>query len=80
MRIAMPCACSIPVKAMEVNWLPWSALKISGLPRRAKASRNASRQNSVPSVIESRHARTRRLNHPLHPPPKKRIFPPIHTI
>jgi hypothetical protein len=26
------------VKAVLVNWLPWSVLKISGLPNRASAS------------------------------------------
>ena len=28
----MPAACRRPVKAKLVNWLPWSVLKISGLP------------------------------------------------
>jgi hypothetical protein len=27
-----PAAISVPVKAVLVNWLPWSVLKISGLP------------------------------------------------
>jgi len=29
---AMPLAASTPVKAVPVNWRPWSVLKISGLP------------------------------------------------
>jgi hypothetical protein len=32
-----PAARSTPVKAALVNWLPWSVLKISGRPKRAKA-------------------------------------------
>jgi hypothetical protein len=31
----MPAAASVPVKAALVNWLPWSVLKISGVPKRA---------------------------------------------
>jgi hypothetical protein len=37
-------------------------LKISGRPYRASASSTASTQKSTSSVIDSRHARTRRLN------------------
>ncbi|WP_421931753.1 hypothetical protein [Phenylobacterium sp.] len=37
MLIAMPLSASRPVKAALVNWLPWSVLKISGLPCRAMA-------------------------------------------
>ena len=33
----MPAAASMPVKSPLVNWLPWSVLKISGLPNRASA-------------------------------------------
>ena len=62
MLIAIFWSCSSPVNATLVNWLPWSVLKISGLPWRASASPTASRQNSVSSVIDSRYARTRRLN------------------
>ena len=32
----MPALASRPVKAALVNWLPWSVLKISGLPKRAR--------------------------------------------
>jgi len=34
----MPAPASVPVKAADVNWLPWSVLKISGRPKRASAS------------------------------------------
>jgi hypothetical protein len=34
----IPAATSVPVKAAPVNWLPWSVLKISGLPQRVSAS------------------------------------------
>ena len=53
---------SRPVNAALVNWLPWSVLKISGLPCLASASSTASRQNSTSIVIDTRQARTRRLN------------------
>jgi hypothetical protein len=33
----MPWAFSTPVKSVLVNWLPWSVLKISGLPNRRSA-------------------------------------------
>ena len=46
------------VNAMLVNWLPWSVLNISGAPKRASASSNASMQKSVSSVIDSRHDKT----------------------
>ena len=32
MLIATPCLSSTPVKPTLVNWLPWSLLKMSGLP------------------------------------------------
>src|SRR4051795_2425287 len=35
MLIAMALSISWPVNAVLVNWLPWSVLKISGLPWRA---------------------------------------------
>jgi hypothetical protein len=34
-------AASVPVKEALVNWLPWSALKMSGLPKCARASSSA---------------------------------------
>jgi hypothetical protein len=45
-----------------VNWLPWSVLKISGLPQRASASSNASTQNAASIVLKSRQASTAREN------------------
>ena len=44
-----------------MNWLPWSVLKISGLPCLARASSNASTQKSASIVIDTRCASTRRL-------------------
>src|SRR5439155_9451011 len=44
-----------------VNWLPWSVLKISGLPNRASASSSAARQNPTSIVFDSRQASTARL-------------------
>ena len=44
-EILMPAPASMPVKAALVNWLPWSVLKISGLPKRASASSSAETQN-----------------------------------
>ena len=37
-----------------VNWLPWSVLKISGLPYFAIASSTASMQKSVLMLIDTR--------------------------
>ena len=62
MLIAMALSSSRPVNSVLVNWLPWSVLKISGLPCFASASSTASRQNPTSMVIDSRQARTRRLN------------------
>ena len=50
MEMRTPACCNTPVNANEVNWLPWSELKISGWPNRAKASCNASMQNFAPPV------------------------------
>ena len=69
MEILIPAAISVPVKAVLVNWLPpcqargrlWSVLKISGLPKRAKASSSADTQNDTSIVFDSRHASTARL-------------------
>src|SRR6476620_465913 len=42
-------------------WLPWSVLKISGLPNRSRASSSASMQKSASIVFETRHDSTFRL-------------------
>ncbi len=62
MLIAIAFSSSKPVNTVLVNWLPWSVLNISGRPWQASASSTASKQNSTSNVINSRHARTRRLN------------------
>ena len=62
MLIAIPFPDSRPVNGALVNWLPWSVLKISGLPCRVSASSTASRQKSTFMVIETRHDSTRRMN------------------
>jgi len=41
MLIAMPCCLSSSVNATLVNWLPWSELKIVGVPNRTIASATA---------------------------------------
>ena len=52
---------SIWVNDRLVNWLPWSVLKISGVPCRANASSSASVQNVTSIMFDSRHDNTRRL-------------------
>src|SRR5467141_5252064 len=52
-----PAAASVPVKAALVNWLPWSVLKIAGLPKRASASSSAETQNDTSMVFDSRLVR-----------------------
>ena len=49
-EMRMPMAISIPVKRALVNWLPWSVLKISGLPKRAIASLSAATQRDTRRV------------------------------
>ena len=44
-----------------MNWLPWSVLKIPGLPYFASASSRAATQNETSIVFDNRHARTARL-------------------
>ena len=61
MLIWMALSASRPVKAALVNWLPWSVLKISGLPCLARASSTASMQKSASMVIDSRQLSTRRV-------------------
>jgi hypothetical protein len=51
----------VPVKAALVNWLPWSVLKMSGLPKRATASSSAETQNEPSMVLDSRQESTARL-------------------
>jgi hypothetical protein len=60
-EIWMPARSSTPVKAMLVNWLPWSVLKICGLPKRDSASSSASTQNDTSIVLDSRQLSTARL-------------------
>jgi len=62
MLIAMALSDRAPVNAALVNRLPWPVLKISGVPCLASASATASRQNATAIVIDTRHARTPRLN------------------
>src|SRR5262252_7531887 len=49
----------LAVKAALVNWL--SVLKISGRPKRAKASSSADTQNDVSTAFDRRQASTARL-------------------
>ena len=44
-----------------VNWLPWSVLKISVLPNRARASLRAATQKPASMVFDNRQASTLRL-------------------
>ena len=60
-EIRTPACCSKPVNRGEVNWLPWSVLKISGRPNRAMASSSASKQNSTSSVFDTRQDNTLRV-------------------
>ena len=53
------CFSSTPVKSTLVNWLPWSLLKMSGLPRLARASSSASMQKSASIVIDKVDEATR---------------------
>lgn len=47
MLMAISCFFRRPVKATLVNWLPWSELKIAGLPKRGSACSTASLQNAI---------------------------------
>jgi hypothetical protein len=60
-EILIPVAASTPVKAAPVNWLPWSVVKISGLPKRASASSSAATQNEASIVFDNRQVSTARL-------------------
>ena len=44
---------STPVKSALVNWLPWSVLKISGVPYFASASSRAATQNETSIVFDN---------------------------
>jgi hypothetical protein len=48
------------VNASEVNWQPWSLLKISGRPKSCKACPRQSTQNPPSSVFDTRQASTLR--------------------
>ena len=60
--IWMSASFSVLMKSMDVNWLPWSVFMISGLPWRRIASFRASVHGPVSRVVESRQAKTLRLN------------------
>lgn len=60
MLIRIPAPCSTLVNAWLVNWLPWSLLKISGVPS-ASARFRASTQNELSSVIDISQLSTYRL-------------------
>ena len=49
------------MNSWRVNGHPWSVLKMVGVPYRVMAACTVSRQKSVVSVLESRHASPRRL-------------------
>jgi hypothetical protein len=61
MLIHTPRVSSPARKSVLVNCTPWSVLKMSGCPCRSIASCSASTQNAVPMLIDTCHARTRRL-------------------
>ena len=63
MLILIPRSRRTRVKSPAVNCEPWSVLKMVGRPKCARASLNASMQKPVSSVLDSRHARTRREYH-----------------
>ena len=51
---------SRPVKAREVNGVPWSVLNISGTPWLSMASSRAATQKSASRVFDNRQESTRR--------------------
>ena len=61
MLIRTPWDASRPVKPSEVNWEPWSVLKISGASWQSSASWSASMQKEASSVLESLQESTRLL-------------------
>jgi hypothetical protein len=56
-----PASISTPMKSALVNRLPWSVLKISGLPYLASASSTAATRNETSIVFDSRQDRSARL-------------------
>src|ERR1700756_4178279 len=77
-EILTPVAASVPVKAALVNWLSWSVLKISGRPKRAKASSSADTQNEVSIVFDRRQASTARLPQSMIPPRYRKALADRH--
>src|SRR6185437_10446917 len=57
-----PAAVRTSVNRGEVNWLPWSLLKMSGRPNRANASSSAAMQNSTSMEFDKRQLSTRRVD------------------
>ena len=51
----------MPVNSVEVNFDPWTVLKIFGLPNRANAVSSAETQNPVSIVFDTRNVSTDRL-------------------
>ena len=60
MLMRMPDAVSTSVKALAVNWLPWSLLNMSGVPCSSAAS-SASTQKPLSIVADNRQLTTYRL-------------------
>ena len=56
-----PASISTPMKSALVNRLPWSVLKISGLPWLASVSSSAATRNEMSIVFDSRQDRSARL-------------------
>lgn len=50
------------VKSLDVNWLPWSVLKISGFSFLSSAVFNALKQKSVVKVFDISHDTIKREN------------------
>ena len=51
-EIRTPAPFSTSTNRGDVNWLPWSVLKIPGAPKRASASSTAAMQNSTSIVFD----------------------------
>src|SRR6202021_4240837 len=61
MLIWTPAALSVSIHSPQVNWDPWSVLKIPGLPYFPSASCSASTQKSGVIVFDTRQDRVLRL-------------------